>query len=551
MKKALLVLAVLFVGLGFAQEPVYRLESKGPGRVLAITDTVNNIPKRYPDINIFADINAVGNVEIFLVEKPKVYVPIEFNGQRGIPYTQFIDGDNADATFASAEAVTTWFDTNFKTASGGSGADQELSLDGTDLTISGAGGNTVDLSSIMDGSASLADTVELDNTTEGVTGAAVHTKFLEIGKNKIDKSLPISGYLYNTSTGVVTPSGTFYISGKQPVEPSTAYTATCYTKNLYNIMHFFDISGAWLGNSSTLGGGGYASYVFTFTTPANCYFVGFNAQAANFSDFNDFKNSLQLEKGLAPTPYEEPGFILQEELIPNDLLPENFSGLKTVLFGDSVSIVPNNWTGEFSTITGITDLTNMAVSGQKICWRAGTTETTSPPIDAHDNNVFWNSILKYQDLYPGSEPDAIIVALGTNDISQSSPLGTYADAFSQSEATTSQQTMAGAFRKAIHKLINDYPDAQIFYVTPIQSKTGGRSYTTLSNVSDINVEIAKKMNVKVIDALHNSGIYDEFEGVSVAGRYLTDGVHPSVAGSKIIGKCIAKEFKNGYYFGNE
>lgn len=118
MKKIILVLAVLFVGLGFAQEPVYRLESKGPGRVLAITDTVNNIPKRYPDINIFADINAVGNVEIFLVEKPKVYVPIQFNGQRGIPYTQFIDGDNADATFANADAVTLWFDVNFNTAGG-------------------------------------------------------------------------------------------------------------------------------------------------------------------------------------------------------------------------------------------------------------------------------------------------------------------------------------------------------------------------------------------------------------------------------------------------
>ena len=257
-------------------------------------------------------------------------------------------------------------------------------------------------------------------------------------------------------------------------------------------------------------------------------------------------NEFMLEIGNAVSAYSQFSRFINPLLLQN--LISRYKDLKVVAFGDSITVLPDNWTTSFMTITGNIDLINMGRSGQKICWRAGTVETTNPPIDMNDNNVFWNSILRYQSLHPTRSPDIIIIALGSNDISQGSPLGTYSAAFAQTEALTSQQTMAGAFRKAVYKLSNIYPNAQIFYCSPIQSKTGGRTFLNLSSVRDINFEITERMNVKNIDCLHLSGIQEEFENVGTAGRYLYDGVHPSAAGALMQAKSIAKEFEKLYYF---
>ncbi|MDB9801198.1 hypothetical protein OAB94_02350 [Flavobacteriaceae bacterium] len=117
----LLLLAFLTTSFSFSQ---YRISTEGISKTFTIQDlsNVNDFGESFPRDKVFSDKVAANLVSVkiegvtqyprFLVEYP------------GISYTEFRDGNDSDATFASAEAVRAWFrdNTGFKTASGGSGA---------------------------------------------------------------------------------------------------------------------------------------------------------------------------------------------------------------------------------------------------------------------------------------------------------------------------------------------------------------------------------------------------------------------------------------------
>jgi lysophospholipase L1-like esterase len=219
---------------------------------------------------------------------------------------------------------------------------------------------------------------------------------------------------------------------------------------------------------------------------------------------------------------------------------------RIVAFGDSITQQTDNWTTTFKGLIPNSAFTNMAISGAKIAWRAGTIETTTPPSGSDDNNCLWNQIKKWEATTPAT-PSSIIIAIGTNDISQASTIGTMSDASAQDLASTSQLTMANALRKALQYLMTNYPNTQLFWCTPLQSKSGGRSWTALKNVTDVGTDVCKRLDVKVIDCFNQSGICDEYEtSDATAGRYLVDGTHPSAAGAAVHGKFIAKEIAKLY-----
>lgn len=265
------------------------------------------------------------------------------------------------------------------------------------------------------------------------------------------------------------------------------------------------------------------------------------------------KNNFMFSKGDTIGVYKN---FIKKNINPFEI---NYSDIGVVCFGDSITKLPESWVSTFDNILKVKYINNLAISGQKIAWKAGTVETSNPPNNGHDNNVLWNSIKKWELTTPES-PDAIIIALGTNDISQGSILGDFTNAFSQDEPSTTQLTMANAYRKAVHYLLTNYPNTQIFYCNPLQSKTGGRNYSTISNVGNILIDVSKRYGVKVIDVTNECGVTQEFENVGVAGRYLYDGTHPtssvSVAGSEVgvefgsvmQGNYIASQFKKKFIF---
>ncbi len=380
---------------------------------------------------------------------------------------------------------------------------------------------TIPYSSVVDHPNVSAAIIASDDDVLVKSGKNIYNKF---GAN-------VSGFL--DENGVVLAHATSIVSYYMPVVPGIEYayqnfygqsTKFCTYDLHKNLIAVYPSA----ANSAPADG--------TFIPAGKEVYIRFSIR-----DVTDF----MMEVGSIQSPYESFAWLINPSLLP-PVGVSDFSELNVVTFGDSITSLSNNWTLTFNDIVKPKSLTNMAISGQKICWRAGTVETATPPTDGHDDNVLWNSLVKYQATQPVS-PDAIIIAEGSNDISQASPLGTYAEAFAQNEVLITQQTMAGAFRKFIFKLMTDYPNAQIFYCTPIQSITGGRSYDNLSTVAAINREICDRLNVKVIDCLHLSGIQEDFEGNGVAGRYLYDGSHPSAAGALIHGKCVSKEFEKLYY----
>jgi len=244
---------------------------------------------------------------------------------------------------------------------------------------------------------------------------------------------------------------------------------------------------------------------------------------------------------------ETASILITQSKLSEDFILTNynsdFDDKNFVIFGDSITTL--GWVDLFKSYIKPANIENYARSGQVITWQAGTVETATPPMDKGDDNVLWNSIKKWEATTPKT-PDFIIISLLTNDIYYNWDLGTYADAFAQTEALTSQLTMAGALRKALYYLMNNYPSVQIYFCLPIESATVGREYASLLTASNIANDVAKRMNTIIIDNLHKSGIQEEFEVSGGVGRYLYDGTHPNSSGNALIAKSVYMQFLNNY-----
>ena len=144
--------------------------------------------------------------------------------------------------------------------------------------------------------------------------------------------------------------------------------------------------------------------------------------------------------------------------------------------------------------------------------------------------------------YPA--PDVFVFSMGTND----RILGSAKDALTgESLDSVDVTTMAGGARWSIQTIKENYPECVIFVCTPIQ--TGNEEHNKL-NLEKIDIlrELCQALSVQLIDCYSNSGITEKFESpTGGSGRYLKDGLHPDVAGQKLMGRYIAKEIRNNYY----
>tara|TARA_R110000772_G_scaffold56917_1_gene129266 strand:+ start:213 stop:2123 length:1911 start_codon:yes stop_codon:yes gene_type:complete len=161
--------------------------------------------------------------------------------------------------------------------------------------------------------------VATKNTVQGLSDV-INANILELGKNKSKLNEFLEGYYFNNADGVITASASFFCTGLQPVIQSTSYTMSNDFIRFFPNMHFFDTSGGWLGNQTTLGVGVLSNDIWTFTTPASCYYVGFTVYASDFANFQEFKNGSQLELGSVKTTYEAPKQIIKASLLETDPL---------------------------------------------------------------------------------------------------------------------------------------------------------------------------------------------------------------------------------------
>jgi len=142
------------------------------------------------------------------------------------------------------------------------------------------------------------------------------------------------------------------------------------------------------------------------------------------------------------------------------------------------------------------------------------------------------------------KPDVFAFAMGTND--DISCLGDPEKALTGKSLENNDNidlfTEAGAMRWCIQKISENFPDARIFVLTPIQAADPAHNAKIEKQISQNFVRIAGAMSVRLVDCFHNCGICEKFENISAEGRYLRDGLHPKENGQALEGAFAAAEF---------
>lgn len=146
-------------------------------------------------------------------------------------------------------------------------------------------------------------------------------------------------------------------------------------------------------------------------------------------------------------------------------------------------------------------------------------------------------------------PDVFAFAMGTND--DINFLGNAERALTGKELEGNDNinlfTEAGAMRWCIQKIMEEYPLARVFVLTPIQTATPEHNKKIEIQIDTVMRKIAGAMGAQVIDCYHNSGICEKFEVVGGKGKYLRDGLHPDIEGQTLEGAYATKEIRNNMF----
>lgn len=223
-----------------------------------------------------------------------------------------------------------------------------------------------------------------------------------------------------------------------------------------------------------------------------------------------------------------------------------------IAIGDSITYISEGWRPWFNRLTGANEVVCTAVSGATICDYADTVLDGIPTRVEH-SNTFSNQVQSILNNPPVETIDFIIIAGGTNDHADASEFdngvkqfvndGTYIDI-----DIVDRRRYDGAMRWIAEKLWTIFPNAVIFWCTPIQGAEKTRQTWVQIRKCDYIKEVASHLACPVIDATRNSGIYGRYENANAKGKYLNDGLHPNMDGRRKLGSFYAKEIINYYSY---
>ena len=151
------------------------------------------------------------------------------------------------------------------------------------------------------------------------------------------------------------------------------------------------------------------------------------------------------------------------------------------------------------------------------------------------------------------KPDVFAFAMGTND--DINALGDPEKALRGKSLENNKDidlfTEAGAMRWCIQTIAENFPDARIFVLTPIQTATPEHNAKIETQITKIFRPVTGAMSVRLIDCFHESGICEKFEVIGGEGRYLRDGLHPMENGQALEGAFAANEIRNHLFYAED
>lgn len=219
-------------------------------------------------------------------------------------------------------------------------------------------------------------------------------------------------------------------------------------------------------------------------------------------------------------------------------------GKKLITLGDSITALGTGntgWVKYFIEKTGCALIANVAVNGATLMDKTGTIYDGNPVFDGSDNNI--NNVLGNQvqkiinNTYEA--PDIIMIAVGTNggiSITKDQIKAAYYDNSNTliSLDSVDRTTSAGAYRWCTEKLQTLYPNAIIFWCTPIMGHQTTRSAENAMAYAE-SLRIATEYSGQIMIDTIRCGINGVFEKKDANGRYLVDGLHPNMNGARKIG----------------
>ena len=223
------------------------------------------------------------------------------------------------------------------------------------------------------------------------------------------------------------------------------------------------------------------------------------------------------------------------------------NNVKLLTLGDSITALgtgERGWIKYFIEKTNATLVANVAVNSAKLADDSNTVLDGNPTQTS--NNTLSNQVQKViNNTY--DKPDIIIIAIGTNNgiaITKQNMIDVFYDSDKQLKPLdeVDRTTDHGAFRWCFEKLHNLYPNAQIFWSTPIH---GAQTMRRAERIIDCreSLQIATEyVGCVMIDSVR-CGINGINEIMNTNGEYLIDGLHPNINGAKKLGYYIASKIK--------
>lgn len=249
-------------------------------------------------------------------------------------------------------------------------------------------------------------------------------------------------------------------------------------------------------------------------------------------------------------PWGEPIIIAYRESAISTLWDavHPLSGKNVLVFGDSIAYTYARWRDEFYKITRANELACIANAGAHLTDYNTTTQLDgnyTSTADGGVHNVVCNQVYYWLTNLPSEvEPDVIIIYAGTNDTHTVEQLAVDVNVYTDSNGwldvdTIERNTFEGAMRWITSKLREQYANALIVFVSPIQSAQSIHAVDYQLAKEAKMIKVSDHLSTILVKATSESGITGEFELNNTNGRYLIDGLHPNEKGGIVLGTYIA------------
>ena len=209
-----------------------------------------------------------------------------------------------------------------------------------------------------------------------------------------------------------------------------------------------------------------------------------------------------------------------------------YNGSKIAVGGDSIAHGYNDetslggWSGRLALALGAT-LVSYTYPGASVCKR-----TTFPDLDQYTLVERSKQIAQSNDDY-----SAILIAYGTNDFGNATPISSLADVIATSE---DEYNFTSALYYSLKRIIDAKPSANLYIVNILARD--GNSPNDANAYNSMLEEVANYFALPILDVRHNCGINPNIP--SMATAYMPDKLHPNGAGYEKIAKYIVQSIKD-------